>query len=265
VSELADFAQEATRAARAAGALIARGIGHVRSLPVEYKGRGDVVTDIDRAAEAVIIELIRAAFPAHRILAEESGASAGAAESDYRWLVDPLDGSQNFVHGLPHCGVSIALTKGREILVGVVFDPFRHELYVATRDTPTLCNGDPVRVSGCGKLDEALLGVVFPKPSLGRLERFTPGVIRALAQAGGIRRSGSMVLDLAWVAAGRLDGFWQFGMAPWDIAAGALLVKKAGGHVAAFDGSPDLVNADSLLACTPLLAGPLRTLCAPAP
>ncbi len=261
---MTDYLDEARRAARAAGEIIARGIRHVDTLPAGYTGIGDVLGSIESAASTVIREVIRASFPEHRMLDDASAAPVQAAgESDYCWIVNPLDGTQNVVHGIPHCAVSVALTRGKDTLVAVVFDPLRDEMFVATGEAATTRNGESVHTSGCKRIDEAVLGTVFPMRGTADLARYTPGLLRALAEAGGVRRSGSMLLDLAWVACGRLDGFWQLGMAPRAATAGTLLVTQAGGHVAAFDGRADLVDANALFACVPVLAEALRTLCAP--
>ncbi len=255
-----DFLRVGLEAAREAAGLLLAAVRDRGSLAVEAKGRGDVVTDVDRRAEQAIIARLREAFPDHGFLGEEGGASG---TGEYRWIIDPIDGTLNFSRGYPHFCVSIALARGETPIAALVLDPVRDELFWALQGGGAWLNGAPLQVSGCTALEQALLGVVFPKPGSPLLARFLPGLERALAQAGGVRRSGSMVLDLAYVAAGRLDGFWEFGMQPWDIAAGALLVQEAGGWVAPLEGETRLLEAHSLYACTPALAPALRTLCRP--
>lgn len=249
----------ATRAARAAGELIRRAHGERGAWKVQSKGAGDVVTDVDRAAEACIRDMLLGAFPDHALLGEEGGLQGGSAE--YTWIVDPIDGTMNFAHGLPHFCVSIALTRDEQAVCAVVHDPLRDELFHATAGAGAWLGAQRLRVSDCAALDQALLAAVFPKPGSPLLERFEPTLLRALRECAGVRRSGSMVLDLAYVAAGRLDGLWQWGMQPWDIAAGALLVREAGGCAQSIDGEQPLLRASSLLACGPALLPMLRTLC----
>lgn len=247
-----------TAAAREAAGIVRDGFARFDGMRVETKGQGDVVTDVDRRAEQAIVARLRAAFPTHGFLAEESGASDG---DTYRWIIDPIDGTLNFAHGLPHFCISIALACDGEVILAIVLDPLRGELFHAEKGGGAWLGDARLQVSACASLEQALLGAVFPKPASPLLVRFSPTLARALAHAGGVRRSGSMVLDLAYVAAGRLDGFWEFGMQPWDIAAGSLLVKEAGGVVETIDGGSDLLVATSLLACAPPLAGALRSLC----
>ena len=257
----------AQRAARGAGELLRDAQSRRGSWQVHAKGLGDVVTDIDREAEARIAAELRAAFPGHALLGEEGGLraradGAPAAQDELVWIVDPIDGTLNFAHGLPHFCVSIALARAGQPVCAVAYDPMRDEMFHAELGAGAWLDGRRLQVSSCERLDQALLAAVFPKPGSNWLARFEPTLLRALHQCAGVRRSGSMVLDLAWVAAGRLDGFWQWGMQPWDIAAGALLVREAGGHVAPIDPAAGLLQASSLMACAPGLAAPLREMCA---
>lgn len=252
------YLDAAIAAAADAADIIRDAFRDLQKVDVHAKGRGDVVTGVDRAAEDAIVSRLRANFPDHAFLAEESGTSGS---SDYRWVIDPLDGTLNFVHGFPHFCISIALALRGEIITAIVLDPLREELFWAEKESGAWLGETRLRVSACPGLEQALLATVFPKPGSDLLARFAPTLQRALEQAGGLRRSGSMVLDLAYVAAGRLDGFWEFGMQPWDVAAGALLVAEAGGWVEPLDGEPGLIEAHSLLACTPCLAGAMRALC----
>ncbi|MDE2477807.1 MAG: inositol monophosphatase [Betaproteobacteria bacterium] len=255
----------ARAAAGAAGALLREAQQRRGSWGVHAKGPADVVTDVDREAEALIVRELLAAFPGHAVLGEESGLQEGAHGGVHRpahtWIVDPIDGTLNFAHGVPHYCVSIALAWHDVPVCAAVYDPVRDEMYHASAGGGAWLGDQRLRASDCARLDQALLAAVFPKPGSPLLERFEGSLLRAMRRCAGLRRSGSMVLDLAWVAAGRLDGFWQWGMQPWDIAAGSLLVLEAGGHVAPIDLAPGLLQAGSLLACASPLAGSLRALC----
>jgi myo-inositol-1(or 4)-monophosphatase len=258
----ADALPAALRAARVAGRQLREALARPGSWQVHSKGAADVVTDVDHRAEACIrAELLRA-FPAHAVLGEEGGL-VGDAAAEYTWIVDPIDGTMNFAHGLPHFCVSIALARAGRPVCAVAYDPMRDEMFHAALGEGAWLGAQRLRVSGCARLEQALLAAVFPKPGSKWLERFQPTLLRALRECAGLRRSGSMVLDLAWVAAGRLDGFWQWGMQPWDIAAGALLVREAGGHVAPIDPATSLLQAHSLLACAPELREALARMCGP--
>ncbi len=226
----------AVRAARRAGSLIVRNLDRGPALAVSAKGRNDFVTEVDRMVEAEIIQVLRKAYPEHGILAEESGMSPG---DDTVWVIDPLDGTTNFLHGFPHFCVSIAAEYRGKAEVAVVFDPLRSELFTAERGAGAQLDGKRIRVSGQKGLDGALIGTGMPyranlkhlKPYLGMLES-------VMGVAAGIRRPGSAALDLAYVAAGRIDGFWEIGLSHWDTAAGALLVTEAGGRIGTLSGGP---------------------------
>ncbi len=235
--------EKALEAARAAGSIIREQGAQV--FRVDHKGATDLVTEVDLAAEKEIISILSKSFPGHRILAEESGQEEG--ESDCVWLIDPIDGTTNFVHGYPFYSVSIALERRSAIIVGVVYDPLRDELFQAVRGEGTFLNGRPLAVSRVNSLDGALLATGFPYDRAQRA--------RALAIAGrllpriqGMRRDGSAALDLAYVAAGRLDGFLEFGLKPWDTAAGRLLVEEAGGRTSDFSGGEFDVRRGAVVA-----------------
>jgi myo-inositol-1(or 4)-monophosphatase len=214
--------------AEAAAAIVRDGFGSGRG--ADMKGHNNPVTETDRAAEAAIIGILSRDRPDDGVLAEEgsdrSGTSAGAGR---RWIIDPLDGTVNFVHGFPHVAVSIGLYVDGEPALGVVLDPLRRETFVAVAGEGATLNGSPISVSAAGALDGTLLATGFPYDRHERAAAYTKAVTRVLELAGGVRRAGSAALDLAWVAAGRLDGYWEFGLAPWDLAAGILLVREAGG------------------------------------
>jgi myo-inositol-1(or 4)-monophosphatase len=238
----------ALRAARQAGQIIVRAMDRVDLLTVEEKGRHDFVSEVDRNAEAAIIEILHKAYPAHGIIGEESGTAV--AEAEYTWIIDPLDGTANFLQGIPHFAVSIALRKGNHIEQGVIIDPVRHEEFVATRGAGAQLNGKRIRVTRRDRLDNAVLGTGLTpsQASLHLDENFA--MLRELTAASrALRRQGSAALDLAYVAAGRLDGFWQLGLQPWDIAAGAVLVREAGGFVS------DIAGGERFLATGNVVAG----------
>jgi myo-inositol-1(or 4)-monophosphatase len=247
-------------AARRAGDVIVRSLDRVGTLVVSEKGRNDFVSEVDRAAEQVLIAAIRKAYPSHGFLAEESGALAG---DDYTWVIDPLDGTTNFLHGFPQFAVSVACRHRGRAEVAVVFDPTRGELFTAERGAGTQLDGRRLRVSQRTGLEGALVGTGFPYrenrrwlgPYLAMLER----VMNATA---GVRRPGAASLDLAYVAAGRLDAFWEVGLSPWDTAAGNLLITEAGGRVGDFTGA-EYQDGGHLLAGTPRVFAALAEMFAP--
>jgi len=219
---------------------------------VSFKGPVDLVTDADVAAERVVVGMLRESFPDHDIVAEESAPQA--TSGPYRWYVDPLDGTTNFAHRFPHFAVSIALAHGDDILLGVVLDPMREEVFAAYRGGGATLNGIPIRVSETGKLSQALLGTGFPYDRQQRARFYLQGLERFLTVSQGIRRGGSAALDLCYVASGRLDGFWEWGLQPWDIAAGAIIVAEAGGIVSDFHGGPCRLGGQEILATNHPLA-----------
>ncbi|RME22722.1 MAG: inositol monophosphatase [Deltaproteobacteria bacterium] len=235
----------AIEAARAAGALLGRAAEAGGPARIDHKGSVDLVTELDVAAEAAIAEVLARHTPDIPILAEEGG---GAVEASTRWIVDPLDGTTNFVHGIPHFAVSIALQEDGELVAGVVLDVMRRECWAAARGGGATCNGRPVRVSGCRALQQAVVATGFPYDRQQRAWEYLRFVEAVMRRVQGLRRCGAAALDLAWVAGGRLDGFWEPGLSPWDIAAGLLLVTEAGGTVSGVDGSPIGVSAPWLLA-----------------
>jgi myo-inositol-1(or 4)-monophosphatase len=223
--------EAALSAAKEAGEVLRKGFGWQHS--VRYKGEVDLVTEVDEQAEQVIREILLGAFPAYGILAEEGGEQTG--EEDARWIVDPLDGTTNYAHGLPIFCVSLALERVGEVVLGVVYDPIREEAYVAERGGGATLNGEPIRVSDTDELIQALIATGFPydRPKMPEaLELFG----RFAAITRGMRRLGSTALDLCYVAAGRLDGYYERGIWAWDIAAGALILEEAGGKVTDYQG-----------------------------
>ena len=228
----------AVKAARRAGAIINRAARDVDVLAVVRKRHNDFVTEVDKAAEQAIIETLRRPYPEHAILAEESGASARSSDqpSEYTWIIDPLDGTTNFIHGFPQYCVSIGLQHKGVLTHGVVYDPAKNELFTASRGRGAFLNERRLRVSRRDRLADALIGTGFPFRDLAGLDEYLAMMREVTQRTAGIRRAGAAALDLAYVAAGRLDGFWEIGLSPWDMAAGALLVLEAGGLVGDFQG-----------------------------
>ncbi|SDV49657.1 inositol monophosphatase family protein [Chitinasiproducens palmae] len=239
----------AVKAARRAGGIINRGSLDLERVQVSKKQHNDYVTEIDRAAEAAIIETLNQAFPDHSILAEESGATD--RRSDYQWVIDPLDGTTNFIHGLPYYCVSIALTNKGVTEHAVVYDPTRNDLFTATRGAGAFLNERRIRVARRDRLTEGLLGTGFPYREMKGLEQYLR-LFGAMTQAcAGIRRPGAAALDLANVAAGRMDGFFEQGLKPWDVAAGSLLITEAGGLVGNYKGDSDFMDLGEIVAGNP--------------
>lgn len=239
----------ATRAARLAGRVILRNLPRLGRIKVERKGHNDFVTAVDREAERVIVDTLAGAYPQHGFLAEESGDSGGGGE--WRWIIDPLDGTTNFIHGYPQFAVSIALQRSGAMMAAVVLDPLRDEIFTAARGEGAYRNDRRLRVSHTRALEQALIATGFPHSAGARLEEFL-GLMRALLpRCHSLRRAGAAALDLAHVASGQLDGFWEMGLQPWDMAAGALLVEEAGGRLADFDGNENFLNTGSVVCGTP--------------
>ena len=220
------------RAAYAAGDYIIRYLDRVQDIPVNSKGRNDFVTEVDKQAETIIIDTILKSYPNHSILAEESGQQSHSQE--YLWVIDPLDGTTNFLHGFPQFAVSIALKFRGELDQAVVYDPLKQELFTASKGAGAFLNKKRIRVSNKNSLEGALLGTGFPFRDDDRLELFIKSFRTVFPMTAGIRRAGAAALDLAYVASGRLDGFWEFGLNEWDVAAGSLLILEAGGNVGVF-------------------------------
>ncbi|HXZ91377.1 MAG TPA: inositol monophosphatase family protein [Burkholderiales bacterium] len=241
----------AIKAARRAGAIINRAALDGAPLEVRSKNVNDFVTQVDKAAEAAAIEVIRRAYPDHAILAEESGAGAGTAHSDYRWIIDPLDGTTNFIHGFPQYCVSIGIEHRGALAHAVVYDPGKNELFSASKGRGAFLNDRRLRVTRCAQLRDALVGTGFPFKELTRLDLYTRQLRTIMSSCIGVRRAGSAALDLAYVAAGRLDAFWELGLSPWDMAAGALLIKEAGGLVGDLQGEANFLESGDITAATP--------------
>ncbi len=238
----------AVRAARRAGSIITRAALD-GGFEVRSKRMNDFVTRVDHAAEEAIIEIVRKAYPDHAVLAEESGAAAGRAE--YQWIIDPLDGTTNFIHGFPQYCVSIAIRHRDALAHGVIYDPVRNELYTASKGRGAYLNDRRIRVSKCLRLADALVGTGFPFREVSQIDVYTNQLKRMMQKSAGVRRAGAAALDLAYVACGRLDAFWEMGLSPWDMAAGALMIQEAGGLVGDLRGEPGYLEAGEIACATP--------------
>ncbi len=242
----------ALRAARKASDIVARATEHLDTLEVKAKSVNDFVTEIDQAAEKEVIYHISKAHPDHAFLGEEGGLQ-GNRDSDYQWVIDPLDGTTNFIHGIPHFAISIACLYKGQLEHAVVLDPMRREEFTASRGKGAQLNDRRIRVSPRKSMDGALIGTGIPFKS--RSETHIPAYAKSLAavsaQTAGIRRAGAASLDLAYVAAGRLDAFWEIGLSQWDIAAGVLLVRECGGLVADFNGGNNYMKSGNIVAGNP--------------
>ncbi|MDP5239591.1 inositol monophosphatase family protein [Uliginosibacterium sp. 31-16] len=239
----------AVKAARRAGTVINRASMDLDKIEVRSKSPNDFVTEVDRAAEQAIIEVISDAYPEHAILAEESGDTGG--ESEFQWIIDPLDGTTNFIHGFPQYAISIALAERGIVQQAVVYDPTRNELFTASRGRGAFLNDRRVRVSKRVKLQECLLGTGFPFKQMDNMDAYLAMFKELSGKTAGLRRPGSAALDLAYTACGRTDGFFEIGLAPWDMAAGVLLVTEAGGLASDFAGEGDYLKTGNLVAGTP--------------
>jgi myo-inositol-1(or 4)-monophosphatase len=240
----------AVKAARRAGSIIERAAVSGVPLDVRAKRVNDFVTQVDRAAEEAVIDVVHRSYPDHAILAEESGETKGAA-ADYCWIIDPLDGTTNFIHGFPQYCVSIAVQHAGKPAHAVVYDPSKNELFTASRGRGAFLNERRIRVSRCRRLEDALVGTGFPFRELDRLDPYMKQLGRMMGSCAGVRRAGAAALDLAYVAAARLDAFWEMGLSPWDMAAGALLIQEAGGLVGDFSGDAGYLQSGDIAAGTP--------------
>ncbi len=239
----------AISAARQAGDIIVRHMEQLDRIKITAKSSQEYFSEVDVKAEQAIISVIHKAYPEHGIIAEESGVQNEGAESV--WIIDPLDGTSNYLHGFPFFSVSIALRVKNRIEHGVVYDPLRHECFYASRGRGARLNDRRLRVSKQTQLSGALLGTGFPFRNIALAQRYLPTFEALFGKCAGVRRTGSAALDLAYVASGRLDGFWEFGLRPWDIAAGSLLVQEAGGLISDLQGSEDYLRQGDVVAGTP--------------
>ena len=239
----------AVRAARVAGNIIAKGFENRDDLMTQSKGDNDYVTIIDKEAEAAIIEKIKQSYPDHSFVGEEGGIVEG--DETYKWVIDPLDGTTNFIKGIPHFAVSIALLHKGRLDVAVIFDPIRGELFTAARGIGSQLNGFRIRASQARDLSNTVLATALPFKDKQSLPDYMTRLQSIFLKCGDVRRGGSAALDLAYVAAGRVDGYWERGIKPWDIAAGELLVREAGGLVTDFSGGNDPMHSGEIVAGSP--------------
>jgi myo-inositol-1(or 4)-monophosphatase len=254
----------AVKAARRAAAIINRASFDLDRLQVTEKKHNDFVTEVDKAAENAIIDVLENAYPDHAILAEESGASANLHdENEHVWIIDPLDGTTNFIHGFPQYCVSIALQQRGQITQAVVYDPNRNDLFTATKGAGAYLNEKRIRVTRRDKLADALIGTGFPYTDMTGLDEYIRMFRIMTEKSAGLRRPGAAALDLAYVAAGRLDGFFEKSLKPWDVAAGSLLITEAGGIVGTFSGESDYLYKGDVIAGTPKVFAQMVSLLSP--
>lgn len=248
----------AIKAARRAATVINRASFDLDRITVSEKEHNNFVTDIDQAAEQAIVETLLKAYPDHAILGEESGPSKNLNdESEYAWIIDPIDGTTNFIHGYPNYCISIALQQKGVITQAVIYDPVRNDLFTATKGAGAFLNERRIRVSKRTKLQDSLIGTGFPYRSFDKVDRYL-AIFKELTQkTAGLRRPGAASLDLSYVACGRYDGFWEFGLSPWDMAAGALIISEAGGLVSDAQGEADYLESGNIVAGTPKVFAPL--------
>ena len=249
------------RAARKAGDIIFRSLNRLDSIKVASKEHNEFVTEVDQKCEREIIKVIQASYPDHAFLGEETGASG---ENECVWIIDPLDGTTNFIHGLPQFAVSIAMQRSGRLEHGIVYDPMRQELFTASRGEGAQLEGKRIRVTTRPRLDGALIGTGFPyRANAEHVDEYLAMLKAVLAETAGVRRPGAAALDLAYLAAGRLDAFWEIGLKPWDMAAGVLLVQEAGGIVTGFLGKSDYMETGNILAGTPRVQRAMLSLLRP--
>lgn len=250
----------AVKAARRAGSIINRATRNLDIVAVKEKAANDYVSDVDHEAEQAIIRTLHEAYPDHSILAEESGASG---KSEYQWIIDPLDGTTNFLHGFPQYAVSIALAHKGIVTQAVIYDPSRNDLFTATRGRGAYVNETRLRVSKRAELKASLIGTGFPFREFEHVDAYLAMFRDMIKKTAGVRRPGAAALDLAYVAAGRLDGFWELGLSPWDIAAGGLLVTEAGGLIGDLEGNENYMQSGNVVAGAPKVFVEMLKLIAP--
>lgn len=241
----------AVKAARRAGNIINRASQNLDLLTVSKKSHSDYVSEVDGAAEEAIIKVLLTAYPDHAILAEESGRQGDQKKSEYQWIIDPLDGTTNFLHGFPKYSVSIAVRHKGVLAHAVVYDPAHNELFTASRGSGAYLNDHRIRVSKRTRFEDCLIGTGFPFRDLTHMDAYFAMLKDIVPRTAGIRRPGSAALDLAYVAAGRYDGFWEIGLAPWDMAAGCLLITEAGGLVGDLEGNETYLQSGQIVAGNP--------------
>ena len=259
LSNLHPMINVAVKAARSAGSIINRAALDIESVRVSQKKANDFVTEVDHAAEKIIIETLLAAYPGHGIWAEETGREHGAKDSEFVWIIDPLDGTTNFIHGLPVYCVSIALAVRGKVEHAVVYDPTRNDLFTAVRGRGAFLNDRRIRVSKRTQLKDSLISTGFPFRPGDNFANYLTMMGDVMKRTAGLRRPGAAALDLAYVAAGYTEGFFETGLQPWDVAAGSLLVTEVGGLVGNFTGEADFLEQGECMAGTPRIYGQLAT------
>lgn len=252
-TEKSEFLGTAFRASMLAGEVVLNNLGKISPDDIDIKQASDFVTTIDKESEKIIIDTIRRKFPSHHFLAEESLKEAQTTE--YRWIIDPIDGTTNFIHGYPVFSISIALEFNREIIMGVIFDPLREEIFTAEKGKGAFLNGRQLKVSGVTNLANGLVTTGFPFRKRDLIDNYLMLFKNIFNRVSDIRRAGSAALDLAYVAAGRCDAFFEIGLGPWDIAAGSFLIKEAGGVVTDFGGKRDYLSTGNIVAANPAIHG----------
>jgi myo-inositol-1(or 4)-monophosphatase len=253
----------AVKAARRAGNVINRGARELDLLTITAKGPKDYVSEVDRAAEAAIVETLLGAYPDHAILAEEGTAKGANPDAENVWIIDPLDGTTNFLHGFPQYCVSIALAHRGQVTQGVIYDPVRNDLFTATRGRGAYLNDRRIRVSRRQHLRECLIGTGFPFRDGRYLDTYLQMMRAMIEQTAGLRRPGAAALDLAYVGAGFYDGFWEVGLNPWDVAAGSLMIQEAGGLIGDLAGEGDFLHSGQVIAANPRIFAQMVTALAP--
>jgi len=253
----------AVKAARRAGSIINRGAREIDLLTITSKGPKDFVSEVDREAERTIVETLLASYPDHAILAEEGTAKGANADAENIWIIDPLDGTTNFLHGFPQYCVSIALSQRGQVTHGVIYDPVRNDLFTATRGRGAFLNDRRIRVSKRHHLRDCLIGTGFPFRDGSYLDTYLRMMKTMIEQTAGLRRPGAAALDLAYVAAGFYDGFWEVGLNAWDVAAGSLLIQEAGGLIGDLAGDGDFLHGGQVIAATPKIFAQMVTALAP--
>jgi len=253
----------AVKAARAAGSIINRAALDLEVLRVGTKGPNDYVSEVDQAAENAIIDVLLEAYPGHGILAEESGRARGAKDSEYTWIIDPLDGTTNFLHGFPVYAVSIALAHRGVVQQAVVYDPTRNDMFFASRGRGAFLNDRRLRVSKRTRISDSLIGTGFPFRKGDNFKRYVKMFEEVMQSCAGLRRPGAAALDLCYVAAGYYDGFFETGLNPWDMAAGSLIITEAGGLIGNFTGESDFLYQREVVAGNPKVYGQLVQILAP--
>jgi len=251
----------AVRAARQAGAVMIRQLNRLESLEIVEKGRNEYVSQVDHMAEDAIIEVIREYHPDHSILAEERGQQGS---HEYQWIIDPLDGTTNYLHGFPVFAVSIAVAHEGQLEHGVVYDPLRQEVFTASRGQGAQLDGRKIRVSKCSRIEHSLIATGFPyRMDYAQLDDYLGMLKAVISETSGVRRPGSAALDLCYLAAGRVDGFWELGLKIWDVAAGTLVVREAGGRISDFHGTDKFLDSGDVVAGNPKIYAALSRLLAP--